>query len=90
MFDIEERTKAQDGKIIHVTLKANKVISLFEVKYPITWEGFINGEAVTIKQEDRSASSVFDYVFDKLPETFMDYKEDIVKIIDTFLKRRLD
>lgn len=90
MFDIEERTKAQDGKIILVRLKADKVISVFEIRYPITWEGFINGEAVTIKQEDRSASSVFNYVFDRLPEKVMDYKEDIVKVIDTFLKRRLN
>lgn len=56
------------------------------IKYPITWEGYINNQPITIIQKSSVSKFKEGYEFKNYPAKYSYMENDIISWIDEYLK----
>jgi len=88
MWQIDKRIEdpAHPRGQISVFLNADKPLTPWGFRSPITWTGLVSGEEVEIIQNTASARSIINFDFKIFPEKYSHFKEDIVHLIDKCLR----
>lgn len=69
-----------------IYLNADQEMNPYQIKYPITWTGFVSNNKVIIIQNSQSSKFIEGYEFKVFPEKYSDIKNQIVSIIDKYLR----
>lgn len=68
-------------------LNPDKIITAYQIKYPITWKGLINNIPIVIIQKSDSAKYREDFDLVKFPDNYYFVLNEIIEHIDNCLRK---